>query len=496
MKPILTVIMDGFGISHQSEGNAIFKAKTPNLDKIFSTNPYTTLEASEAAVGLPNGQMGNSEVGHITIGSGRIVLQDLTFIDKSIEDGSFFKNPKFEKLFDYIIKNNSTFHILGLLSTGKIHSSLDHIYATLKLAAKYKIKNVNVHIWTDGRDCEMGLGLKYAQDVESFMKTLNIGEIKTVCGRFYSMDRDKRWDRTQLAYDTISKGDGRKFENVLDLLKSDYDAGITDEFILPAAKNDYTGIKENDVVFCLNYRSDRARQISEMFLKDSNLKNVHYVGMCQYEKNIDSIFEPRETKNTLGECLSNNGLSQLRIAETEKYAHVTFFMNAGAETPFQGEERIIVDSPKVKTYDLCPQMSAEIITNHIIDSITSEKYDVIIVNYANPDMVGHTGNFDSTVQAVEKVDECIGKITKCIASHNGVTIITADHGNAEKMLDEKNHPFTSHTCNPVPFAIVGVDCTLRNYGTLADIAPTILDIMQLEKPPEMTGETLIVNSDN
>lgn len=498
-RPLLLVIMDGFGISKEEYGNAVSMANTPNLDKIFATCPYTELEASGLKVGLPQGQMGNSEVGHMNIGAGRVVYQDLTHIDKCISDGSFQKNEKLCEAMETVLKYDSCLHVMGLLSDGGIHSSINHLYEILNLASKYNLKRVYIHVWTDGRDSPISSARDYIFKLEKFIKVLGLGEIKTICGRFYSMDRDKRWERTQEAYNAMAKGEGYKFKSASEFIDLNYNSGTTDEFIKPGVKEKYTGVNKNDVVICFNFRADRARQITHVFLKENNNSNGEcnikkYVCFCKYDDTFkcDIAFKPRKLANTIGEYLSKCGLRQLRIAETEKYAHVTFFLNAGAETAFKNEERIIINSPKVRTYDLAPEMSAEEVSKSVIENIKSEKYDVIFVNYANPDMVGHTGNLEAAVKAVEKVDECIGKIVSCMEEKSGITVITADHGNAERMILPNGDLFTAHTCNLVPFSICGYKCKLKDSGALCDIAPTLIDLLGIEKPVEMTGESLII----
>lgn len=489
-KPVVLAIMDGFGIRKEILGNAVLSAKTPNLDRIFSSCPYTELQASGNFVGLPEGRMGNSEVGHMNIGAGRVVYQDLTFIDKCISDGSFFKNENLVRIMSGVSKSGSNLHLVGLVSDGGVHSSIAHLFALLKMAHEFKIKNVFIHAWTDGRDTGVKSAAGYISAVENFAKELGTGEIKTICGRFYAMDRDKRLERTATAFDAIANAKGNVFENAQDYLKTAYESGLTDEFVVPAVKNSYAPMNSNDAIICFNFRTDRARQISEMFLKNGK---AEYFGFTRYEEGVPCIFSPRKVKNTIGEYLSKCGLTQLRIAETEKYAHVTFFLNAGAEKPFENESRTIINSPKVKTYDLAPEMSAEEVTNSVLESINSGKYDVVFMNYANPDMVGHTGNFDAAVKAVEEVDRCIGRVCEIVKKCGGVMIITADHGNAEKMIGENGEVFTAHTTNKVPFAICGMDCELRDSGSLCDIAPTMLEILKIKKPAEMTGMSLIKN---
>lgn len=500
-KSVLLIIIDGFGLGEKSDGNAIFKARTPIIDKIFKENSYTELFASGKYVGLPEGQMGNSEVGHLNIGAGRVVYQDLTYINKCISDGSFYKNQEFAGLMETVKKNNSALHLMGLLSDGGVHSSMGHFFAVLRLAKKYDLKKVFLHVWTDGRDTAPKSAVKYINALENFMCENKIGTIKTVSGRYYAMDRDKNWDRTEFAFNLIFNAKGIKFENAAKAIESSYSEGITDEFIKPYVKNGYQGIKKNDVVLCLNFRSDRARQITEMFTSDSeNFQRLRgfnvekYYSLTSYDEkfeNVDVIFKPRNIKNTLGEYVSRIGLKQLRVAETEKYAHVTFFLNGGVEEPNKGEDRVIVKSPNVKTYDLKPEMSAQAVTDEVLKGIQKGSYDLIIVNFANPDMVGHTGNMESTVKAVETVDNCILRLIKEIENKNVVAVITADHGNAEKMKDENGNVFTSHTTAKVPFAILGYKEKLKKGGSLCNIAPTILKILDLAKPDEMSSESLL-----
>lgn len=499
-KSVLLIIMDGFGIGENNENNAIFKADTPTLDKIFKENSYTELFASGSHVGLPEGQMGNSEVGHLNIGAGRVVYQDLTYINKCIEDGSFYKNEELINLMETAKKNNSALHLMGLLSDGGVHSSIGHFFAVLKLAKKYNIKKVCLHVWTDGRDTPPKSALKYLNELEKFISENKIGAIETLSGRYYAMDRDKNWDRTELAFDAIFNACGDKFKSAAEAVQNSYKDGITDEFIKPSVRLGYEGIREKDCVLNLNFRADRARQITAMFTVDSEsfqhirgFKVEKYCCFTSYDekfRNVDVIFGPRFLKNTLGEYVSSLGLKQLRVAETEKYAHVTFFFNGGVEKPNKNEDRVIVKSPNVKTYDLKPEMSADGVTDEVLRGLQSKKYDLIVVNFANPDMVGHTGNMEATIKAVEAVDGCIEKLME-EAKKQGVTaVITADHGNAEKMKDE-NGVVTSHTTAKVPFVILGYHENLKKGGSLCDIAPTILNILNLRIPPEMTGQSLV-----
>lgn len=496
-KRVLLIIMDGFGIGKKDENNAIFIAKTPTLDKIFKGNSYTELFASGSYVGLPEEQMGNSEVGHLNIGAGRVVYQDLTYINKCIEDGSFYENKELINLVETAQKNSSSLHLMGLLSDGGVHSSIEHFFAVLKLAKKYKLKKVYIHVWTDGRDTLPKSALRYIKTLEDFIAQNEIGEVATISGRYFAMDRDKNWERTELAFNAIFSAQGDKFQNAKKAIENSYLKEVTDEFIKPCVSEGYEGIKKGDCVLCLNFRSDRARQITKMFTENFQHKNiletVKYYSLTSYDetfKNVNVIFKPRIMKNTLGEYVADCGLKQLRTAETEKYAHVTFFLNGGVEKPNKNEDRIIVKSPSVKTYDLKPEMSAFAVTEEVLNGIRSQKYDLIIVNFANPDMVGHTGNIEATVKAVETVDECVLKLKNEMKKFGGTMIITADHGNAEKMKDENGEPFTSHTTAKVPFVILDCHEKLKESGSLCDIASTILKILDLKKPPEMTGKSL------
>lgn len=500
-KPLLLMILDGFGIA-EKKGNAIAAANTPNIDKIFSQNPITSIGASGLNVGLPEGQMGNSEVGHTNIGAGRVVYQELTRITKSIEDSSFFENPEFNKALENVKKHNSSLHLIGLLSNGGVHSHNSHLYALIDLAKRKGIKNVYIHAFLDGRDVAPISGKNFIVECENKIKEIGIGKIATVMGRYYAMDRDNRWERVQKAYDAMVFGEGKHCDSPSGAVQASYDEGITDEFVVPVVCCDNSNIKSNDSVIFFNFRPDRAREITRTlvdpnfdgFERKKGMFPLTFVCMTQYDATMPNVlvaFKPQSLANTFGEYISNKGLTQLRIAETEKYAHVTFFFNGGIEKSYENEDRILVPSPKVATYDMQPEMSAYIVTDKILDSIKSGKYDVIILNYANCDMVGHTGVFEAAVKAVEAVDTCVGKVTEAIAAMGGVTIITADHGNADKMIDENNKPFTAHTTNPVPFCVIGYDCELKSGGKLADIAPTMLNILDLPIPEEMDGISLI-----
>ena len=500
---LMLMIMDGFGISNNDRGNAIKAAKTPNIDKIFSSNPITSIEASGLAVGLPEGQMGNSEVGHTNMGAGRVVYQDLTRITKSIEDEDFFDNKALNKAMDNALKNHTALHLLGLLSDGGVHSHIKHVYAILELAKKRGLKEVYVHAFLDGRDVPPTSGTKYLRMCQDKMDELGVGKIATVIGRYYAMDRDKRYDRLEKAYDALVLGKGNHAKNAIEAVEQSYKDGVTDEFVLPTVIEGGKSISANDSVIFYNFRPDRAREITRAFVDDDfegfTRKNgkfpLEYICMTEYDSTIEHVtvaFELEDIKNTFGEFLGNNGLTQLRIAETEKYAHVTFFFNGGVEEPYNGESRILVPSPKVATYDLQPEMSEPEVADKVVDAIKSQKYDVIILNFANCDMVGHTGVFEAAVKAVEAVDNGVGKVYDAINEVNGILLITADHGNADKMLeDDSDKPFTAHTTNKVPFCVINYPCELKETGKLADIIPTMIDIMKLKQPSEMTGETLI-----
>lgn len=502
-KPIILVIMDGFGINPQEKGNAIKAAKTPNLDKIFANNPYTEIGASGMFVGLPDGQMGNSEVGHTNMGAGRIVYQDLTRITKAIKDGEFADNTALNNAIDNAKKNGTALHLMGLLSDGGVHSHNSHLYAMLQLAKDKGLDKVYVHCFMDGRDVPPSSGKEFAEDLQKHIDQIGVGKIATVMGRFYAMDRDNRWDRVGKAYAAMVYGQGDKADNAVQAMEASYAKAVTDEFVVPAVCDPQGTIKENDSVIFFNFRPDRAREITRAlidpqftgFERKNGALPLTFVCLTTYDAtmpNVQVAFAPQSLKNTLGEYLSANGKTQLRIAETEKYAHVTFFFNGGVEAPYKGEDRVLVASPKVATYDLQPEMSAQEVCDKCVERIESGKYDAIILNFANCDMVGHTGVFEAAVKAVETVDACVAKVVAAIEKMGGVAMITADHGNADKMLDENGEPFTAHTTNPVPFCVVGYDCGLRkDGGKLADIAPTMFEIMGIEKPQEMTGETLI-----
>ena len=501
-KPIILIIMDGYGIA-PPEGNAIAAANTPNLDRIFSKNPVTTIGASGMDVGLPDGQMGNSEVGHTNMGAGRVVYQELTRITKSIGDGDFFENEALIDAVENCKANNSALHLMGLLSSGGVHSHNTHLYGLLELAKKSGLEKVYIHCFLDGRDVPPSSAKDFAAELCEKLKEIGVGKVATVAGRYYAMDRDNNWDRVEKAYSAMVYGVGNEACCAVKAIGDSYENEVTDEFVIPTVVDKEGTVKPNDSIVFFNFRPDRAREITRTFVdpdfKGFERKNgffpVKFVCFTQYDAtmpNVSIAFKPQSLKNTLGEYISNQGMAQLRIAETEKYAHVTFFFNGGVEKVYDGEDRILVNSPKVATYDLQPEMSAYEVTEKCTAAIESGKYDMIILNFANCDMVGHTGIFDAAVKAVEAVDDCVGKVTDSIAKMGGVALITADHGNADRMLEEDGSPFTAHTTNPVPFCVVGYPCKLREGGRLADIAPTMLEIMGLEQPEEMDGTSMIV----
>ena len=504
-KPIMLMILDGFGINENEKGNAVKLANTPNIDKLMKTWPTTQIHTSGLAVGLPEGQMGNSEVGHTNIGAGRVVYQDLTRITKSIEDGEFFSIKELTAAIDNCKKYNSKLHIMGLLSDGGVHSHIRHLFAILELAKRKDFEDVYVHCFLDGRDTPPASGESYIVKLEEKMREKGVGKIATISGRFYSMDRDKRWQRVQKAYDALVNGEGNKATSAVSAIESSYQKEVFDEFVEPTVI--YSGdkpvakIEKNDSVIFFNFRPDRARELTRTLVdpefNEFETKNLdlYYVTFTQYDAtlpNVNIAFKPEKLVNTFGEYISKNGLTQLRIAETEKYAHVTFFFNGGEEKQYPGEDRILVPSPKVETYDMQPEMSAEEVTVKVVEAIKSGKYNSIILNYANPDMVGHTGSLEAAIKAIEKIDGCVQRVVDAVKEQNGVLLITADHGNAEQMIDEATgEPHTAHTTNPVPLILVGKDNVRLKEGRLADLAPTMLEIMGLEKPQEMTGESLI-----
>ena len=510
MKPVVLMVLDGYGINENPEGNAIAMADTPNMDRLMKEAPYVLGNASGLHVGLPDGQMGNSEVGHMNIGAGRIIYQDLTRITKAIEDGDFFENKALLAAMENCKKNDSDLHLWGLLSDGGVHSHITHLYALLEMAKRQGLTKVFVHAFLDGRDTPPASGKDFVQALSDEMKKIGVGQIASLSGRYYAMDRDNNFDRVQKAYDSLVNGVGVMEKDAVEAMANSYAKDVTDEFVLPTVITDEAGkplslVKDGDSVIFFNFRPDRAREITRVFCDDKfdafnrDRKDVMYVCFKDYDETIPNksiAFEKEEITNTFGEYLAKSGKTQLRLAETEKYAHVTFFFNGGVEEPNVDEARILVNSPKdVATYDLKPEMSAPEVRMNLTDAIKSDKYDVIIINFANPDMVGHTGVIDAAVKAVSRVDSLVGEAAAAVKEMGGVMFICADHGNAEKMIDyETGKPHTAHTTNPVPFILYNYDeaYTLREGGCLADIAPTLLEIMQLEQPKEMTGKSLLI----
>lgn len=508
-KPTVLMILDGFGLNEKTEGNAVAQADTPVIDGLMKTYPFVKGYASGLAVGLPDGQMGNSEVGHLNMGAGRIVYQELTRITKEIEDGDFFGNEALLHGIENVKKNNSDLHLFGLLSDGGVHSHNTHLYGLLELAKKEGIENVYVHCFLDGRDTAPTSGKGFVEELENKMAEIGVGKIASISGRYYVMDRDNRWDRVEKAYNVLTKGEGEKADSAAAAMEASYAKDITDEFFVPTAitKNGapLATIKNQDTVIFFNFRPDRAREITRTFCVDEfdgfnrgARKDVVFICFTEYDVTIPNkevAFKKTELKNTFGEYLAANGKTQARIAETEKYAHVTFFFNGGVEEPNEGEERILVKSPKVATYDLQPEMSAPAVCEKLCEAIRSEKYDVIIINFANPDMVGHTGIMEAAVKAVETVDACVGKAVEALKEVDGQMFLCADHGNAEQLVDyETGDPFTAHTINPVPFILINADTSygLREGGCLADIIPTMIELMGMEQPAEMTGKSLLI----
>ena len=500
--PTTLIIMDGFGIEGPSAGNAVVNAPTPNLDKIFAECPGCRLSASGLDVGLPDGQMGNSEVGHTNIGAGRVVFQDLPRITKSIEDGDFFTNPAYVHAMDACLEKGTALHLMGLLSDGGVHSHLDHLFALLRMAKERGLEKVYIHAFLDGRDVSPTSGADFVARTVETCRDIGVGKIATVMGRYYAMDRDKRWDRVEQAYDAMVYGEGAVFNPVpVAAVKDSYAAGVTDEFVEPVVCDAEGTISDNDSVIFFNFRPDRAREITRALVDpdfDGFTRQIFpltFVCNTEYDAtmpNVEVAYPRTSVRNGLGEYLSRMGMTQLRIAETEKYAHVTFFFNGGSETVFPGEDRVLVASPKVATYDLQPEMSAVEVTDKCVERIESGAYDVIILNFANCDMVGHTGVFEAAVKAVETVDTCVGRVVDATLKMGGIAMITADHGNAEQMVEPDGSPMTAHTTNPVPFILCGAGSELRRGGRLADIAPTILDVLGLACPQEMDGKTLII----
>lgn len=508
-KPTVLMILDGFGLNDKKEGNCVANAKTPVIDKLMAECPFAEGNASGMAVGLPEGQMGNSEVGHLNMGAGRIVYQELTRITKEIQDGIFFENEALLKAVDNCKANNSALHLLGLLSDGGVHSHNTHLYALLELAKKHGLDKVFVHCFLDGRDTSPTSGKGFAEELEQKMKEIGVGQIASVIGRYYVMDRDNRWDRVEAAYKAMTLGEGERASNGVDAIAESYEKGVNDEFVLPTiVEKDGSPvgiIQDKDSVIFFNFRPDRAREITRAFCDDAfegfareRRLDLTYVCFTEYDVTIPNkiiAFHKVSITNTFGEFLAANHMKQARIAETEKYAHVTFFFNGGVEEPNEGEDRILVNSPKVATYDLKPEMSAYEVCAKLVEAIRADKYDVIIVNFANPDMVGHTGIQEAAIKAVEAVDECVGRTVDAVREVNGQMFICADHGNAEQLLDyETGESFTAHTTNPVPFILINYDedYTLRENGCLADIAPTLIEMMGMTQPEDMTGTSLLI----
>ena len=503
-KPVLLCIMDGFGwVPNETYGNAVVAAKTPHLDALMEKYPMTTIDASGMAVGLPDGQMGNSEVGHTNMGAGRIVYQQLTLITKSIRDGEMFKNPVLVKNMKAAIEAGKAIHLMGLVGTGGVHSHADHWFGVLEMAKHMGAKEVYLHCITDGRDTDPHAGKGFLADLQAKLDELGVGKIASVSGRYYAMDRDNNWDREEKAYAAFVYGEGNHAANAAEAIEASYAADKTDEFVLPCVTCEGGRVQDGDTVIFMNFRPDRARQMTRIFCDDAftgferrgGRKQVHYVCMAEYDAtmpNCEVAYPPVELKNVLGQYLSENGKTQLRIAETEKYAHVTFFFNGGVEAPYEGEDRCVIPSPKVATYDLKPEMSAPEVADECVKRIESGKYDVVILNFANCDMVGHTGVFEAAVKAVEAVDAAVEKVVTAVLNAGGCAFLTADHGNAEKMKNPDGTPFTAHTTNVVPFVAIGCgDVKLREGGCLADIAPTMLPYIGLPVPAEMTGKSII-----
>ena len=508
-KPTVLMILDGFGLNDNPKANAVFEANTPNIDALMKNYPFVKGNASGLAVGLPDGQMGNSEVGHMNMGAGRVVYQELTRITKEIEDGDFFRNEELLAAVKNVKENHSSLHLYGLLSDGGVHSHNTHLYGLLELAKREGLENVYIHCFMDGRDTAPTSGIEFVKELVDEIEKIGVGKIASISGRYYAMDRDNRWDRIEKAYIALTKGEGNKATDPVSAMQESYDAGVTDEFVVPVIMEEdgkpVATIQDNDSIIFFNFRPDRARQITRVFCADEfngfergPRKDVFYVCFTEYDVTIPNkeiAFKKVELHNTFGEFLAANGLKQARIAETEKYAHVTFFFNGGVEEPNPGEDRILVHSPKVATYDLQPEMSAPEVCDRLVEAIHSGKYDVIIINFANPDMVGHTGVMEAAVKAVETVDTCVGRAVEALIEEDGQMFLCADHGNCEQEIDyNTGESFTAHTTNPVPFILINYDpaYTLAEDGRLADIVPTLIEMMGMEQPKEMTGHSLLV----
>lgn len=506
-KPEALIILDGFGLRDEEKGNAVAHANKPNFDRYWNQYPHATLQACGKAVGLPDGQMGNSEVGHLNIGAGRIVYQSLTRVNLAIEEGDFFENETFLEAIDHVKKKGTSLHLFGLLSDGGIHSHIKHLFALLELAAKQGLEDVYVHGFLDGRDVGQQSAKTYIQQLEDKMEEVGVGRLATLSGRYYSMDRDKRWDRVEKSYRALAYGEGPSYKDPYEMIDDNYENEIYDEFVLPSVMTDEDGspiatVNDEDAVIFFNFRPDRAIQISQVFTNDDfrgfdrgeeRPKNLHFVSLTRFSETVggDVAFKPTNLDNTLGEVLAQQDYKQLRIAETEKYPHVTFFFSGGREEEFPGEERILIDSPKVATYDLKPEMSAYEVTDALLKELDADKHDAIILNFANPDMVGHSGMLEPTVKAIEAVDECLGKIVDKITEKGGHAIITADHGNSDEVTTLDGEAMTAHTTNPVPVIVTKEGVELRTDGILADLSPTLLDLLGGKQPKEMTGKSLI-----
>ncbi|KYG28424.1 2,3-bisphosphoglycerate-independent phosphoglycerate mutase [Priestia endophytica] len=506
-KPVALIILDGFALRNEEYGNAVAQAKKPNFDRYWNEHAHATLTASGEAVGLPEGQMGNSEVGHLNIGAGRIVYQSLTRVNLAIREGEFEENATIVGAIAHAKENNKKLHAFGLLSDGGVHSHIEHLYAILRLAKKQGLDEVYIHGFLDGRDVGPQTARKYIKALQEQIKEVGIGKIATISGRYYSMDRDKRWDRVEKAYRAMAYGEGPAYTDPLEVVEDSYKNDIYDEFVLPSVIVDEDGapvgkVEDEDAVIFYNFRPDRAIQISNTFANEdfrsfergeNHPKNLHFVCLTRFSETVNGFvaFKPVNLDNTLGEVLAQNNLNQLRIAETEKYPHVTFFMSGGREAEFPGEKRILIDSPKVATYDLKPEMSVYEVTDALLAEIEGDKQDAIILNFANPDMVGHSGKLEPTIKAIEAVDECLGKVVDAILAKGGDAIITADHGNSDIIITEEGTPHTAHTTNPVPVIVTRDGVELREDGILADLAPTMLTLLDVEQPKEMTGKTLI-----
>ncbi|ARK32028.1 2,3-bisphosphoglycerate-independent phosphoglycerate mutase [Halalkalibacter krulwichiae] len=506
-KPVALIILDGFAMRDEIKGNAVAQAKKPNFDRYWNSYPHATLEAQGEAVGLPEGQMGNSEVGHLNIGAGRVVYQSLTRVNLSIREGDFFENQTFLDAMNHVKEKKSALHVYGLLSDGGIHSHIEHLFALLELAKREKVEKVYVHGFLDGRDVGPTSAEEYIRNLQSKLEDLCVGEIATLHGRYYAMDRDRRWERVEKSYRAMVYGEGPTYTNPIDVVTDSYQNEIFDEFIIPSVITKEDGspvgkIESDDAVIFFNFRPDRAIQMSQVFTNtdfrgfdrgENHPEGLHYVCLTHFSETVDGFvaFKPTNLDNTLGEVLAQQNYKQLRIAETEKYPHVTFFFSGGREEPFPGEERILIDSPKVATYDLQPEMSAYEVTDALLKDIEADKHDAIILNFANPDMVGHSGMLEPTIKAVEVVDECLGKVVDAIVAKGGAAVITADHGNADEVITLEDKPMTAHTTNRVPVIVTEDGVTLRQDGKLADLAPTVLNLLGGKQPEEMTGVTLI-----